>query len=76
MDVMRLSKEYKIEAMGVLRFCEEHGITSGNAPVCIVPTTAHISLFKATNLSGVGLGKNETIMIPCDENSRIKTGGM
>lgn len=73
MDVMRLSKEYKIEAMGVLKFCAEHNIQPENSPVCVMPTTAHISLYKGNNLTGMGLGERETILIPCDENSRMKT---
>ena len=75
MDVMRLSKEYKIEAMGVLKFCAEHNIQPENSPVCVMPTTAHISLYKGNNLTGMGLGERETILIPCDENSRMKTDG-
>ena len=75
MEVMKLSKKYKIEAKGVLKFCEDHGIQAKNSPVCIMPTTAHISLFKGTNLTGMGLGEDETILIPCDENSRMKTDG-
>ena len=75
MDVMRLSKKYKIEAMGVLNFCTEHNVQPENSPVCIMPTTAHISLFKGTNLAGMGLGELQTILIPCDENSRMKTDG-
>ncbi|XP_067049281.1 L-tyrosine decarboxylase-like [Acropora muricata] len=73
MEVMKLSKKYKIEAKGVLKFCEDHGIKGDTFPVCIMPTTAHISLFKGTNLSGMGLGEDRTILIPCDENSRMKT---
>ena len=75
MEVMRLSKKYKIEAKGVLKFCKKHDIQAENSPVCIMPTTAHISLFKGTNLTGMGLGEDETILIPCDENSRMKTEG-
>ena len=40
-----------------------------------MPTTAHISLFKGTNLTGMGLGEDETILIACDQNSRMKTDG-
>ena len=75
MEVMRLSKKYKIEAKGVLKFCKKHDIQAKNSPVCIMPTTAHISLFKGTNLTGMGLGEDETILIPCDKNSRMKTDG-
>ena len=75
MKVMKLSKKYKIEAKGVLKFCEDHGIKGDTFPVCIMPTTAHISLFKGTNLTGMGLGEDRTILIPCDENSRMKTDG-
>ena len=75
LDVMKLSKKYKIEAKGVLKFCEDHGITANKSPVYIMPTTAHISLFKGTNLSGMGLGEDRTILIPFDENSRMKTHG-
>lgn len=75
MEVMRLSKKYKIEAKGVLKFCKKHDIQAENSPVCIMPTTAHISLFKGTNLTGMGLGEDETILIPCDKNSRMKTDG-
>lgn len=73
MEVMRLSKKYKIEAKGVLKFCKKHDIQAENSPVCIMPTTAHISLFKGTNLTGMGLGEDETILIACDKNSRMKT---
>ena len=75
MEVMRLSKKYKIEAKGVLKFCKKHDIQAKNSPVCIMPTTAHISLFKGTNLTGMGLGEDETILIACDKNSRMKTDG-
>ena len=75
MEVMKLSKKYKIEAKGVLKFCKKHDIQAKNSPICIMPTTAHISLFKGTNLTGMGLGEDETILIPCDENSRMKTEG-
>ena len=75
MEVMRLSKEYKVEAMGVLKFCAKHKITAEKSPVYIMPTTAHISLFKGTNLVGMGLGESSTILMPCDENSRMITGG-
>ena len=72
-QLMTLMKKYTLESIGEFMFYKKYDIN--NTPCVFAPVTAHISLFKGNNITGLGTGDKNFILVPVDKSSRMNMEG-
>ena len=72
-ELMTLLKGYTLESIGAFMFYKRYDIK--NPPCVLLPSTAHISLYKGTNITGLGTGDKNVVLIPVDKSSRMNMKG-
>ena len=72
-ELLTLMKSYTLEFIGAFLFYKKYDIK--NTPCVLLPSTAHISLHKGANISGLGIGDKIVVLIPVDKRSRMNTKG-
>jgi hypothetical protein len=70
-DLLGIMTNYSYESIGTQVFCQRHNLKTN--PCSIAPTTAHVSIFKAATILGVG--KKNLVLVPVDENARMDVKG-
>ena len=72
-QLMTLMKKYTLESIGPFLFYKKYDI---NKPPCVfAPVTAHISMFKGTNITGLGAGDRTFNLVAVDKSSRMSMEG-
>lgn len=59
------------ECIGITEFNNRHGLTQN--PCVVAASTYHVSFDKAMTI--LGIGRENLVQVPVDENARIKTDG-